>query len=203
MKQKQRTVSLHTVYNLFNQQPQVASINCNCSMSICDFVWKTVWVEKQYTRFVFWTNLIDAAVKCRKNVRTYTYFTIVPCVQVWNADFRQQMAHQSSLCYKDLTLRHFVVSSTSVRRTRVLNWISVCTVLCCCIQYVEIYTEERAFGNNINFCFHMKKTAAELYRLFREIYSEHVPSQDTCKRWFRCFKSGDFEVADKQHGKPE
>ena len=45
----------------------------------------------------------------------------LPGVQVRNADFRQQMVHQSSLCCKDLTLRHFVVSSRSVRRARVIN----------------------------------------------------------------------------------
>ena len=41
---------------------------------------------------------------------------------VWNADFRQQMAHQSSLRHKDLTPRRFVVPSTIVRRARVINW---------------------------------------------------------------------------------
>ena len=38
------------------------------------------------------------------------------------------MVHQRSLCYEDLTLRDFVVSSTSVRGTRVINWKSVCLV---------------------------------------------------------------------------
>ena len=52
------------------------------------------------------------------------------------------------------------------------------------------------------FCFHLKKTAAESYRLLREAYGEHAPSQDTCERWFRRFKSGDFDVADKENGKP-
>ncbi|KAG5318842.1 MOS1T transposase, partial [Pseudoatta argentina] len=51
------------------------------------------------------------------------------------------------------------------------------------------------------FCFHLKKTA-ESYQLFREAYDEHAPSQDTCERWFRRLKSGDFDVADKDHGKP-
>ena len=32
------------------------------------------------------------------------------------------------------------------------------------------------------FCFLLKKTAAESYRLFREAYGEHAPSQDTRKR---------------------
>ena len=52
------------------------------------------------------------------------------------------------------------------------------------------------------FCFHLKKTVAESYRLFREAYGEHSPSQDTCKRCFQRFKIGDFEIADKEHGKP-
>ena len=44
------------------------------------------------------------------------------------------------------------------------------------------------------FCFHLKKTAAESYRLLREAHSEHAPSLDTCERWFRRFKSGDFDT---------
>ena len=111
------------------------------------------------------------------------------------------MAQQSSLCYKDLTLRHFIVSQTSVRRARVINWKSVCTMLCGCVQYVEIYTKRRASANRIDFCFHLKKIAAELYWLLREAYGEYVPSKDTCERWFGRFKSGYLEVAD-EHGKP-
>ena len=45
----------------------------------------------------------------------------LPDVQIRNAAFRQQMVHQSSLCYKDLILIHSVVSSTSVRHARVIN----------------------------------------------------------------------------------
>jgi len=51
------------------------------------------------------------------------------------------------------------------------------------------------------FYFHLKKTAAESYRLLGEA-GEHAPSQKTCERWFQCFKIGDFDVADKKHGKP-
>ena len=47
------------------------------------------------------------------------------------------------------------------------------------------------------FCFHLKKTAKS-YRLLGEVYGEHAPSQKTCER----FKIGDFDVADKEHGKP-
>ena len=41
----------------------------------------------------------------------------------------------------------------------------------------------------LSFCFSLKKTAAESYRLLLEAHSEHAPSQDTYERWFRCFKS--------------
>ena len=51
------------------------------------------------------------------------------------------------------------------------------------------------------FRFLLKKTAAESYPLLGEDYGEQAPSQGTCERWFRRFKSDDFEVADKEHGK--
>ena len=51
------------------------------------------------------------------------------------------------------------------------------------------------------FCFHSKRIA-ESYRMLREPYSGHAPSQDKCERWFRRFKNGDFDVTDKEHGKP-
>ena len=38
--------------------------------------------------------------------------------------------------------------------------------------------------------------------LIGEAYGEHAPSQKTCERWFQCFKIGDFDVADKEYGKP-
>jgi len=53
------------------------------------------------------------------------------------------------------------------------------------------------------FCFHLKKIAAESYRLLGEAYSEHAASQKTCERWFQRFKIGDFDVADKEHEKPK
>ena len=78
--------------------------------------------------------------------------------------------------------------------TQVINQKSVCIVLRCCVQYVEINTEQKAFGQHQFFCFHLKKTAAESYRLLLEAYGERAPSQDTCERWFRRFKSGDFDT---------
>ena len=43
------------------------------------------------------------------------------------------------------------------------------------------------------FCFHLKKTAAESYRLLREVCVERGPSQNTCERRFRRLKSGDLD----------
>ena len=51
------------------------------------------------------------------------------------------------------------------------------------------------------FCFHLKKTAAESHWLHREDYGERAPSQDTCERWFRRFKSCDFDT--RQKGRQE
>ena len=47
----------------------------------------------------------------------------------------------------------FFVLSTSVKRPRVINLKTVSVVLLCCVLYVEIYTEQRAFVDGINFLF--------------------------------------------------
>jgi len=47
-----------------------------------------------------------------------------------------------------------------------------------------------------------KKSAAETYRLLVDVYGEHAPSNTTCKEWFRRFKNDDFDIEDKEHGKP-
>ena len=59
------------------------------------------------------------------------------------------MVHQCSLSYNDFTHRHFLMSSTSVKCTLVINWTNVCIVLYCCVQYVKIYTRQRAFADSI------------------------------------------------------
>uniref|UniRef100_G1Q736 Mos1 transposase HTH domain-containing protein n=1 Tax=Myotis lucifugus TaxID=59463 RepID=G1Q736_MYOLU len=35
-------------------------------------------------------------------------------------------------------------------------------------------------------------------RILQEAYGEHAPSQDTCERWFKLFKSDDFDVKNKE-----
>jgi len=53
------------------------------------------------------------------------------------------------------------------------------------------------------FCFHelFEENYCGIYRLLEEAYGEHAPSQKTCEWWFQRFKIGDFDVADKEHGK--
>jgi len=50
--------------------------------------------------------------------------------------------------------------------------------------------------------FILKKSAAESQ--LSEAYDEHAPSQDTCERRFKRFKSGDFDVKDRERpGQPK
>ncbi|GBP40010.1 Mariner Mos1 transposase [Eumeta japonica] len=50
----------------------------------------------------------------------------------------------------------------------------------------------------------MGKTAAESHRILLEVYDEHVLAEQTCRKWFARFKSGDFELDDKvRPGQPK
>ena len=53
--------------------------------------------------------------------------------------------------------------------------------------------------HSLLFLFHQKKKAVEAYRLLVEIYVEHAPVIRTCEKWFRQFKSGDFDLTDNEH----
>ena len=47
--------------------------------------------------------------------------------------------------------------------------------------------------------FFAKRTAAEAHRLLVECYGEqHALSERQCLEWFRRFKSGDFDIRDKE-----
>ena len=52
------------------------------------------------------------------------------------------------------------------------------------------------------FCFHLKKSAAESHRMLVEAYGDHALSEATCKRWFRRFRDGDFDVRNEERGRP-
>ena len=48
------------------------------------------------------------------------------------------------------------------------------------------------------FLFNQKKTAAEAHRILVETYGADTLPVDTCERWFKRFRSGDFNVSDKK-----
>ena len=50
------------------------------------------------------------------------------------------------------------------------------------------------------FCFYLKKTAAEAYRMLASTYGEAALSERTCREWFQRFKSGDFYIEDRHGG---
>ena len=50
--------------------------------------------------------------------------------------------------------------------------------------------------------FFLKKSAAESHRLLVEAYKEYAPSVSMCEKWFKRFRSNDFDLDDKEHGKP-
>lgn len=52
--------------------------------------------------------------------------------------------------------------------------------------------------HSLLFCFNLKKSAAETYKMFCQAYGENIISISMCKNWFRQFKSGDFDVSDKE-----
>lgn len=52
--------------------------------------------------------------------------------------------------------------------------------------------------------FDLKKTAAAAHKLLVEAYGNCAPSERTCQEWFQRFKSGDYDVNDKQRsGQPK
>ena len=108
------------------------------------------------------------------------------------------MVHQSSLCYKDSTLRHFIVSSTSVRCAWVINWKSICIALCCCVQFVEIFTEQRSFADCINFLFSIDESFPFTSRNLRWTCSNARYMSTMVSAFLR---NGYFEVADNEQGK--
>jgi len=52
------------------------------------------------------------------------------------------------------------------------------------------------------FCYHLKKTAAESYRMLVEAYGEHALGKSQYFEWFKKFKSGDFDVRNEEREKP-
>ena len=62
--------------------------------------------------------------------------------------------------------------------------------------------EKRDLRAGLLLLFHWKKTAAESHRILVEAYGEHALQERMCRKWFQRFKSGDFDLNDKERGKP-
>ena len=46
--------------------------------------------------------------------------------------------------------------------------------------------------------FHWKETTAESHQILVETYAEHALYESHCRTWFQRFKSGDFNVINKE-----
>ena len=53
------------------------------------------------------------------------------------------------------------------------------------------------------FCFYSKKSVAEAHRMLSSTYGEADLGERTCREWFQCSKSGDFNVEDRHGGGKE
>ena len=105
----------------------------------------------------------------RMDVRTWEWdhvlgiFLVLPGVQVWNADFRQQMVHQGSLYWKGLTL-HILLCHQQVSGAHGWRIGKVCAQCC-----VVVFNMSKFIPNNehsrtgLIFGFNLKKTAAKSY----------------------------------------
>lgn len=60
------------------------------------------------------------------------------------------------------------------------------------------------FRGALLFLFDSKKTAAEAHRMLSDTHGVHAPQEITCRKWFQRFKSGDFDLQDKERpGQPK
>lgn len=72
------------------------------------------------------------------------------------------------------------------------------------MENLENWRKKQNMREVLLFHFFAKKTAAESHRLLVEVYSEHSLSKRQCTNWFARFRSGDFEITDKQRpGQPK
>src|ERR1700743_2461475 len=49
--------------------------------------------------------------------------------------------------------------------------------------------------------FNMKKNAAESHRILVEVYGDNALAERTCQKWFARFKSGNFDLEDKERAR--
>lgn len=64
--------------------------------------------------------------------------------------------------------------------------------------------EKRHLREALLFIFHLKKKATEAHQMLVDAYGNDAPSLRTCQEWFQRFKSGDFDIEDKDRsGQPK
>jgi [histone H3]-lysine36 N-dimethyltransferase SETMAR len=62
--------------------------------------------------------------------------------------------------------------------------------------------ENRHLREALLFMFNLKKTATEAHQMLAEAYGNLALSERMCREWFQRFKTGDFDVENKAHGRP-
>lgn len=64
--------------------------------------------------------------------------------------------------------------------------------------------EKRHLREALLFLFHLNKKATDAHQMLAQAYGDAAPSIRTCQEWFQRFKSGDFDVKDKDRsGQPK
>lgn len=58
------------------------------------------------------------------------------------------------------------------------------------------------FRHSLLLLFDLKKTAAEAHQTLVAAYGDQSPSYPNCRYWFKRFKTGDFDLDNKDRGKP-
>ena len=86
-----------------------------------------------------------------------------------SSDFRQQMVHESSLCYNGLTLCHFCIVNKCQMLTS--NKLEKCvhSVVLFVFNISKLLPNKNHSCTALNFCFHLKKTVAESYDYFEKL----------------------------------
>jgi hypothetical protein len=97
----------------------------------------------------------------------------------------------NSILHMNLT-RQFVHLTLTYKHHQTIT-----PVLYCSMIMLTFEPEKEHLRHSLLFLFNQKKKAVESHCLLVESYGEHIPSIRTCETWFRQFKSGDFNVKDK------
>lgn len=66
----------------------------------------------------------------------------------------------------------------------------------------EFVPTTRDLRGILMFCFRLQKKASEAHRMLVEAFGDNVLSERQCQEWFGRFKRGDFDVENKERGKP-